>query len=247
MSTSSFSQAQDSKETIKIGSGQIVKNIVAGKLESFVVEMYAVNYGNALTFTKVNHQIIIRNAQEPNAIIKIAIEHKNQIRELLYDNKVISSIKAIHFDLNHLPKNSQISNRMFDGKIESYVGQSNLENIEEHRLDKTLKLFFRLDISAHLNTIDEVFSSISDFFSQEDALLKIYSGQYAAQNQPLMTAYLKTNEAGKIQKGIIWTATAGENGKYDIYDNGKIVKTAFKNLSDFQKTIMDYSEKSITD
>jgi len=245
MSTPSFSQNQDSTETIKIESGKIVKNIVAGKLESFVVEMYAVNYGNALTFTKESNQIIIRNAQEPDAIIKIAIEDKNQIRELLYDNKVISSIKAINFDLDNLPKNSQISNRMVDGKIESYVGKSNLENIDEHRLDKTLKLFFRLDISAKQITIDAVFSSISDFFSQEDALLKIYSGKYAEQTQPLMTAYLKTNEAGKIEKGIIWTAKEGKNGKYDVYNNGKIVKTEFKSLSDFQKTIMDYLAKSI--
>ena len=245
MSSSSFSQNKNSTETIKIESGKIVKNIVDGKLESFVVEMYAVNYGNALTFTKENNQIMIRNAQEPNAIIKIAIENKNQIRELLYDNKVISSIKAINFDLDKLPKNSQISNQMFDGKIESYVGKSNLENIEEHRLDKTLKLFFRLNISAKKITIDAVFSSISDFFSQEDALLKIYSGKYAEQTQPLMTAYLKTNETGKIQKGIIWTARAGENGKYDVYNSGKIVKTEFKSLSDFQKTIMDYLAKSI--
>ena len=245
MSTSSFSQNKKSTETIKIESGQIVKNIVAGKLESFVVEMHAVNYGNALTFTKENNQIMIRNAQEPNAIMKIAIENKNQVRELLYDNKLISSIRAINFDLNNLPKNSQISNRMHDGQIESYVGKSNLENIDELRLDKTLKLFFRLDIAQNLITIDAVFSSISAFFSQEDALLKIYSGKYAEQTQPLMTAYLKTNEAGKIEKGMMWTATGGKNGKYDIYHNGKIVKTESKNLSDFQKTIMDYLAKSI--
>jgi len=243
MGISSFAQSQDSTTTIKIESGQIVKHIVAGKLESFVVQMYAVNYANALTFTKVNNQIIISNAQEPNAIIKIAIENKNQIRELLYDKKIVSSIKTINFDLNNLPKNSQISNRMVNGKIESYVSKRNLENIDEHKLDKTLKLFFRLDIAAELITIVEVFNSIADFFSQEDALLKIYSGQYADQAQPLMTAYLNTNEAGKIEKGIIWLQKDAGKGKYETYSHGKMIKSEVQSLQDFQDTIMDYFQK----
>ena len=176
-------------------------------------------------------------------LLKIIIK----IRELLYDKKIVSSIKTINFDLNNLPKNSQISNRMVNGKIESYVSKRTLENIDEHKLDKTLKLFFRLNIAPELITIAEVFSSIADFFSQEDALLKIYSARYAQQTQPLMTAYLKTNESGKIEKGMIWTPKDDKNGKYDMYSNCKIVKTESNNLSDFQKTLMDYLKKGTTD
>lgn len=246
MTTSSFAQIKQSI-TVKIESGQTTKNYVGDKLESFVVEMYAVNYGNALTFTKVNNQILVTNAQEPSAIIKIGIKNKLLVRELLYNEKLISSIEAIDFDLNNLPENSQISSIRVDGKTSSYVGKSLNQNPEGVNLDKTYKLFARLTIPADLNDIDSVFNSMAEFFSQEDALLRIYSGAYAEETQPLMIGYLKTNEKGKIENGIIFTPTDDENGHYNIYNKGKIIKTEIQVLSDFQETIMDYFEKTLTD
>ncbi|MFD2287083.1 hypothetical protein GJU39_10570 [Pedobacter petrophilus] len=246
MSASSFAQIQH-EITVKIESGETIKKYKGEKLESLLVQMYAVNYGNALTFSKENNQIVISNAQEPNAIIKIEIKNKLLVRKLFYDEKLISSIEVINFNFNNLPKNSQISSTMVDGKTSSYVGKSLSENTEGFRMDKTYKLFARLTIPADLNEIDSVFNSIADFFSQEDALLKIYSGSYAEQTQPLMKAYLKTNGAGKIENGIIWTSKERENGHYEIYSKGKMIKTEIQNLKDFQESIMDYFEKNIPD
>lgn len=140
-----------------------------------------------------------------------------------------------------------ITNQIVKGKIESYVGKTQFENTEDYRLDKSYKLFLRLTIPADLNDIDAVFNSIAEFFSQEDALLRIFLGRYAEETQPSMTGYLITNNVGSIENGIIWTPTDVKNGKYDIYIKGKIIKTERQNLTDFQETIMDYFEKNITD
>ncbi|TDG36431.1 hypothetical protein EZJ43_07890 [Pedobacter changchengzhani] len=246
MSASSFGQIQNSI-TVKIESGQTTKNYIGEKLESMIVEMYAMNYGNALTFTKVNDLILITNAQEPNTQIKIEFRDKFLVRNFLYDEKVISSIEAIAFDLNNLPKSSTITNQIVKGKIESHIGKMQFENTEGYRLDKSYKLFLRLTIPADLNDIDAVFDSVANFFSQEDALLRIFLGRYAEKTQPLMTGYLVTDKIGSIENGIIFTPTDDENGKYDIYHKGKIIKTQLQNLIDFQETIMEYFEKNITD
>ena len=246
MSASSFAQIKTAI-SVEIESGQTTKNYSGDKLESFVVEMYSVNYPNALTFTKVNNQIVITIAQEPNTLIKIGTKNKYLIQELLYDDKVIYSIEAIDFDLKNLPKNSEISNRIFNGKIESYVGKSNFENTKDYDIDKTYKLFARLSIPAYLNDVDAVFVSMADFFSQEDALMRIFLNSYAEKTQPLTTGYLTTNEVGTIEKGVVWTPKDDENGKYEIYSKGKIIKTEVQNLTEFQQTIMDYLEKNIND
>ena len=130
-----------------------------------------------------------------------------------------------------------------DGKIESYIHKTQFENTEGFRLDKSYKLFARLTIPAALRDIDAVFASAAAFFSQEDALLRIFLGRYAEKTQPLTTGYLKTNEVGVIENGIIWTATNAENGTYDLYNKGKIIKKEIQNLTDFQETILDYFKK----
>jgi len=100
-----------------------------------------------------------------------------------------------------------------------------------------------MDKKTNLTDIDTIFNALADDFSQEDALLKIYYGRYAEKYEPLPVAYLNTDNTGKIKKGIVWTETSGQNGKYNIYSNGKVIKSANQNLTDFQKTIMDYMEK----
>ncbi|WP_026976243.1 hypothetical protein [Flavobacterium tegetincola] len=246
MSSSSFAQIKQST-TVEIESGQTTKNYIGATLESMVVELFAVNYGNALTFTKVNDQIVITNAQEPNAVIKITLNNKYLVRTLFYNEKMVSSTEAIAFDLENLPKSSTISNQIVKGKVESYVGKTELDATMNYDFDKTYKLFARLTISTDLNNIDAVFESIAAFFSQEDALLKVFLGSYARKNQPIMSGYLKTNALGKIESGIIWLAIDNENGKYEIYSKGKITKTEKQTLIDFQETIVDYFEKTMID
>lgn len=247
MSTSSFAQKPDSTQIIEIESGKTLKRFVEGKLEKLVVQMFAVNYGNSIFFEKVKDAILITSFQEPNASIKISIKNKLQVREILYDGKLISSIEAINFDLENLPKNSQISNQMVNDKVESYVGGYIFENTGGFRLDKTYKLFARLNIPATLTNIDDALNSIADFFSQEDALLRIFLGRYAEQTQALMTGYLKTNGLGKIESGIIWISMDDENGRYEIYNQGKIIKTELQTLKDFQESIISYFQKNIND
>ncbi|KQO22468.1 hypothetical protein ASF10_08815 [Flavobacterium sp. Leaf82] len=58
----------------------IIKKYVDGKLESFIVEMYAMNYGNVLSFSKINDTIFIKNADE-------FIKNNKEIRELIYKKK----------------------------------------------------------------------------------------------------------------------------------------------------------------
>lgn len=159
----------------------------------------------------------------------------------MYKNKELMYIESIDLDLNSLPPNSIISSQYKDGKPESFISRSQMEDI--HGLDKVMKLFWRMDKKTSLTNIDTIFDTLADDFSQEDALLKIYFGRYAEKYEPLPTAYLNTDNTGKIKKGIMWTKTSDQNGKYNIYSNGKVIKSVNQNLTDFQKTIMDYMEK----
>ncbi|MCL1666814.1 hypothetical protein M2T82_01930 [Elizabethkingia ursingii] len=228
-------------ETKEIESGRITKQYIDGKLNSFTVDMAAVNYGNTLFFTKEKNIISIKDGQKPDALIRIYLKNKRYTTDLQYQNKELMYIELIDLDLNNLPPNSIISSQYKDGKPESFISRANPE--DTRGLDKVLKLFWRMDKKTNLTDIDAIFTAISDDFSQEDALLKIYYSRYAEKFEPLPAAYLNTDNSGKIKKGIIWTETSGQNGKYNVYSNGKIIKSGNQNLTDFQKTIMDYMEK----
>ncbi len=238
MSTASFGQ----NETIskEIESGKIIKTYKDKVLEHFEVEMYAVHYGNQLLFTKVNDVITIKDAQSKNATIKIYYKNELQIRELWYKNKVLQQVASIAFDMDNLPKNSIISRQLEGKNIQSYVSSSHFEHIEYEGMDKVFKLFARLDYATALKNSSEAFTAIVVIFSQEDALLRIYYGSYAEEVAPQLIGFIQTNTLGKIDKGILWKATASETGKYDIYANGKISTTKKETLSDYQETIMEY-------
>lgn len=239
----SFGQKQNAvkTETKEIESGKITKQYIDGKLNSFTVDMAAVNYGNTLFFTKKDNLIIIKDGQNPDAIIRIYLKGKKFTTDLMYKNKELMYIESIDLDLNNLPPNSIISSQYKDGKPESFISRSQMEDIRG--LDKVMKLFWRMDKKTNLTNIDTIFDALADDFSQEDALLKIYFGRYADKYEPLPAAYLNTDNTGKIKKGIVWTETSGQSGKYSIYNNGKVTKSANQNLTDFQKTIMDYMDK----
>ncbi|MCT4203800.1 hypothetical protein HZP44_02920 [Elizabethkingia anophelis] len=239
----SFAQKQNAvkSETKEIESGRITKQFTNGKLTSFTVDMAAVNYGNTLFFTKEDNIINIKDGQKPDALIRIYLKDKRYTTDLQYQNKELMYIESIDLDLNNLPPNSIISSQYKDGKPESFISRSQMEDIRD--LDKVMKLFLRMDKKTSLTNIDTIFDTLADDFSQEDALLKIYFGRYAKKYEPLPTAYLNTDNTGKIKKGIMWTKTSDQNGKYNIYSNGKVIKSVNQNLTDFQKTIMDYMEK----
>ncbi|WP_035758837.1 hypothetical protein [Flavobacterium tegetincola] len=243
MSASSFSQIKQSI-TVKIESGQTTKNYKGEQLESFLVEMVAVNYGNALTFTKANNRIVITNAQEPNATIKIYLNDEKMLgRELLYKNTVYLAVQEIKFDIDNLPKNSTISIEWKNNKPISYGVTLNKLTSEDLDLDKMYKLFVRMDYPNELETDDAIFEHMAEFFSKEDALLRIYEGAYAMQFNKSIVANLKTDEYGKIKEGIIWSPKQNKDGQYQIYSNGKIVVSGDQSLTDFQQTFMAYMIK----
>ncbi|HFK5566857.1 TPA: hypothetical protein ACG0AB_002353 [Elizabethkingia anophelis] len=239
----SFGQKQNAVKTEakEIENGKITKQYIDDKLNSFTVDMAAVNYGNTLFFTKKDNLITIKDGQNPDAIIRIYLKGKKFTTDLMYKNKELMYIESIDLDFNSLPPNSIISSQYKDGKPESFISRSQMEDI--HGLDKVMKLFWRMDKKTSLTNIDTIFDTLADDFSQEDALLKIYFGRYAEKYEPLPTAYLNTDNTGKIKKGIMWTKTSDQNGKYNIYSNGKVIKSVNQNLTDFQKTIMGYMEK----
>jgi hypothetical protein len=253
----SFGQEPDSLTVVEIASGKIIKKIINKKTESFDVEMYAMNYGNVLNFSKVNDTIFIKNAAESNAIIKIFIKNKKEARELVYKKQQLLYLGSIDFDLNNFPPASIITSQLSNNNVESYMGRSRLESIaddDERDFEKSFKLFGRLKSPENLTSIDLIFNSFADFFSEEDALLKIYSSRYAEKyakdydekhkekTAPLSLAYIRTNELVGIKNGIIWNKKDEINGVYNIYSENKIIKSDVKSLQEFQNIIKEYWE-----
>lgn len=239
----SFSQKT---EEIKIESGAITKQFENGKLDSFIVSMYAVNYGNNLIFSKSKDEILIKNAEDEHSVITISLKNHQQVKSFIYKNKPIMMMENINLDLNNLPKNSIISSHLTGNDINSFTFTTNFDNLGDDNPDKSFKLFSRLYINPKLDNIDDIFNWIGDFFSQEDALLKIYFGRYAEKYEPKTLAYLQTDNFSKVKSGIIWKINNSSNfnaGKYDIYNNGKITKSASESLEKFQQTYMDFRMK----
>lgn len=244
MSFLSFGQ-EENIQKVEIESGTLSKKYIDEKLDSFIVEMYTVNYGKALSFVKENDTIIIKNIQKSDAVIKIYFKNKMQMRELLYQNKIIAYSEAINFDLNNLPINNTIYSLLVNNKVQSSINKFDLKNVDEDFDDSNIKLFNSLHYISDLTTIDSVFSSIADFFSNGDALYKVYMGSYVEKHMPPIIAYLKTNEKGKIESGIIWKKKDDENGKYEIYSKEKIIKSEIQSLLGFKEIFRDYFTKNI--
>lgn len=232
----------DYKET-KIESGSTFKKYKNGKLDSIVVMMYAVNYGNALIFAKQNNEIKITNASDENSVIKIELKNKKQIRTFFYKNKPVIVVETIDFDINQLPKNTTITRSLSNNTIQNVSIKTNYEAFGDDNPDKTFKLFYGLNINPDLDNLDSIFENIGEFFSEEDALLKIFYGSYAEKFAPKILTYLKTNESGIITDGITLdyqNKNAKETNSYNIYKNGKIIKSGKENLANFQKIYQDY-------
>lgn len=246
MSSLSFGQKED-MQTVKIESGSLSKKYIDGKLESFTVEMYAVNYGGVLAFSKENDTISINSGEKSNTVLKIYFKNKMRIYELLYKNKRVLCLESVNFDLDNLPKSTTIYRTLINNKIESYSSMSDFKNLDEDFDESLMKIFNGLIYSTDLVNIDSVFNSIADFFSNEDALYRIYVSSYAEKLMPPITGYLKTNERGKIESGIIWTEKESGNGKYEIYNKEKIVESKIQSLLNFKETLQDYFTKKKDD
>ncbi|QDP84153.1 hypothetical protein FNJ88_00745 [Chryseobacterium sp. SNU WT5] len=232
----------------EIESGITYKKYKEGKLDQIILRMMAENYGNTLFFSKSKDAILITNAADENSLIKIELKNGKQVRTFFYKKAPIITIEGIDFDLVNLPKDAVISTIFSNNLISSNKVSSNYEALGDDNPDKTLKLFSRLEIKSDLNELDSVFDQIGDFFSQEDALLKIFYGRYAEKFQPKILGSIETDHFGKIKEGIIWDFKSGKisgKNKYETYSKGKVVQSGLVNLDDFQEVFMKYQiEKS---
>lgn len=234
------SDFRDFTET-KIEGGATYTKLKNGKLDSVVVGMFAVNYGNALIFSRSSEAIMTQNANDDQAVIKIEIKNKKQVKTLWYDNSLIVSMEYFDFDLQNLPKNRSVSIFLENDLVTASAVDSKLEQFTGELDDKTMKVFFGLNIPANLTQIDAVFNYIGDFFTQENALLKIFYGEYAQEFQPSMIASFETDQYGKIREGIILDYQKNVlKNQYKIYRNGKVIKTDIKGIIPFQKIFREY-------
>lgn len=238
---SSFSFAQKT-ETIKIENGEVYKKYKRDKLDSIVVSMAAVNYGNHLVFTKKDQEILGRSINDEHSLLKFGLKNGKQFKTFFYKKQPIISVETIDFDVNNLPKNAVITGGFEHGNYFYNMILANYEKLGNDNPDKSLKLFHRLNIDQNLTTLESMFDYIAQFFSQEDALLKIYYGKYADKFMPQATAWLKTDSQGKITNGIVWKSNPkdSKNGKSEIYKAGKIIKSGTEDLEKFQKSFEIY-------
>ncbi|KUJ52974.1 hypothetical protein AR685_00890 [Chryseobacterium sp. JAH] len=231
----------------KIESGSTFKKYKNGKLDSIIITMAAVNYGNTLIVSKSNNEIRITNAADKNSVIKIELKNKKQVRTLFYKEEPVVIVENIDFDIENLPKSTVISTLISDNMVFSNTYFSNDKMFGDDFPDKTFKLFHGLTVRPDLDNLDAIFENIGDFFSEEDALLKIFYGSYAEKFAPQVLAFLKTDASGKIKDGIFMdfkNKKINEKNNYNIYKNGKIIKSEAVNLNDFQKVFINYREKS---
>lgn len=231
-------------EEIKIESGEIIKNYDNDKLENFTVQIYANTYYNSFSFTKENDTIVVKNLKEKDAVIKIYVKDKKKVSEFIYKGKQIFYLEVIDFNVDNLPAKSKISNRLYGNEKTSYLYKNNLAKADGNDYEKSYKLFLFLKTSENNVTLDSIFNQIADFFSKEDAIYRIYMSKYRdkinSESATNTTAYLITDELGKIKNGILWTEKSSNNGEYHIYKNGKIIKSENINLNPFQKIINTY-------
>lgn len=242
-----FAQETDSLKTekIEIESGAINKKYNSDdKLESFSVEISAAYYGNLIFFNKEKDTIVIKNTIENDAIIKIYVKNQKKVSDFFYKGVLISSVELFDFKIGNLPSNSFIYSKILDNENYSYSSKNYLLKLPEGDYEKSYKLYLFLKTSENNVTIDLLFNEIADFFSQEDALLRIYLSKYRdkiqSESEETITAYLTTDELGIIKNGILWTKKSPNIGQYQIYNDGKIIKSENIELTAFQKVFTSY-------
>jgi hypothetical protein len=245
--TFSFGQEKNSSYTEKkIESGSTYKKYKNGKLDSVVVSMFAVNHSNALIFSKSNDEIQMINSADTEAVVTIKLQGKKQVKTFLYQNKPVVIQESIDFVIKNLPKNAIVTSAIYNENVITYNISTDYEVLGDDSHDKIFKVFNRLNIHPGLDNLGEIFENIADFFSEDDALLKIFYGSYAEKFEPQPLAYLQTDSLGKIKEGIFLdfkNRKLNDTNEYHIYKDGKIIKSENVSLDKFQKIIMAYLEK----
>lgn len=231
-------------EETTIESGEIIKKYNNEKLDSFTLNIHADYYYNSFFFTKEKDTITIKNIVESDAIIKIYVKDKKKASTFLYKDKPIFYTEVIDFNIKKLPVESKIWNTIYNDEKISYSYQDNLSKAAGDDFEKSHKLYLFLKTSENNVTIDLIFNQIAEFFSEEDAILRIYLSKYRdkinAESQLNKTGYLTTNEFGKIKNGILWTGKITNNGEYHVYKNEQIIKSGNINLKSFQEIFKTY-------
>jgi len=242
-----FAQETDNLKTEKIDieSGAITKKYNSdNKLESFSVDISAAYYGNSIFFTKEKNTIVIKNTIENDAVIKIYVKDQKKVSDFFYKDVLISSVELFDFKMGNLPSNSLIYGKILDNENYSYSSKNYSPKLPEGDYEKSYKLYLFLKTSENNVNIDLLFNEIADFFSQEDALLRIYLSKYRdkiqSESEEKITTYLTTDELGKIKSGILWTKKSPNSGQYQIYSEGKIIKSGAIDLTAFQKVFTSY-------
>lgn len=229
----------DGPEYVMVDKGLTIKHWKAGKVESFTLDMFAMNYFNRLTFKKLTDKILITNFEDKQSEITLQFKNGLLISELSANGKPVFYIQQI--ENNAYPANS-IINGIRRGK-ESYFNATRKIDLKVepfHVYKINAKLLVSLDLSGK-KSLDEVFNYLVSFFSQEEALLVVYKSGAAPKDESLVSTYLDIDGAGKVSKGITWTNAA--KPYYEIYDKGKVIRKEEKSITEFQKIYEKYIEK----
>lgn len=146
--------------------------------------------------------------------------------------------------MNNLPKKSLIFSKIINNESLYYLYTFNYPKEADTNYDKIYKLYLFLKTSENRVSIDSLFNEIADYFSKEDALLRIYLSKYRTkindESLENVSGNSTTDDSGKIKNGILWTETPSKIGTYKIYKNRKIIKTGNINLKGFQKIFSTY-------
>ena len=236
----------------KIESGKTLLTYKNEKLDSIQVAMYAVNYGNLITFSRTKDTIYGEMADSKNTKIKVFFKYENLTYELIHKKKSLFCIEIFKPNFSKLPSNSKVSGRLENNSNIYYNTKTTLQapidkagEEEMGDLDKIFKLYAALNFNLDLKSIDTVFENLGTYFSKEDCLYKIFMGKYAAQFTPKFTAFFSTDTNGKIKDGILWKSTDLKIGISETFKNGKIIQSEQLILKNFQKAIEKYAEKNI--
>lgn len=147
-----------------IEKGSTFKKHKNGKLDSIVVAMYAVNYGNALIFAKLHDEIRITNAEDKHSVITIGLKNKKQVLTFFYNNKPAIIVENIDFNIGKLPKNTIITRSLSDNMIRTVSVTTNYGVLVMIIRTKRISSFM-VSKSVLIWITSTLYSKISESFS----------------------------------------------------------------------------------
>nr|WP_317630886.1 hypothetical protein [uncultured Flavobacterium sp.] len=254
--TNIFSFGQE-KNDDDVEKGITQKKYEEGKLKEFAVNLFAMHYANTLYFKKNENNIEIKNGEDKHSQIKIHVKDKNQIKQFYYKNEEIVKLHITSTNLNALPANTTATTYYINQVTYAAIMEQNFERMhnlvtDDNAPNLSLKLFFGLEIPPHINTLDAIFEYIADFFSSEEAISQLFYEEdtiFGGQKSNNKSGYFITNASGKITDGILWKPNANDEneGKFEEFENEKVVQSEAISLKNFQKKIKKYLESQEED